>query len=104
MQGWIHKNMRLMTLPNTRIILQPVFRRLNQTAKIRTTISFSNPFSSASSGDVTSDAVNTENYTLESLVEEVATEHDLSVAKSRRIVDTVFDTISEVRVLLCCDL
>jgi len=88
----------MMAAKSTRTILHTVVRKLNHTVKSNGT----RPFWNTSSNSVTSvDATTTtdsspaETYTWKSLVREVATEHDLSVAQSERIVKTVFDTITE---------
>merc|ERR1719491_1701978 len=83
---------------STRTILRTVVRGLNHTVKSTGTRSFWNTSStSVTSVDATStaDSSPAETYTWKSLVKEVATEHDLSVAQSERIVKTVFDTITE---------
>ena len=55
-------------------------------------------FGSSSDGQsisTTSTAIKKESINKRNIIEEVATTHDLSIAKSERIVSTVFDTIVE---------
>merc|ERR1719491_1167391 len=77
--------------------LHHVIWPLIQTTKVKHTRLFwtLNTSSPPLSREVTNSSTPSESYTFQSLVEEVATEHDLSVAKSKRIVNTVFDTIAE---------
>lgn len=97
-----HKQMISMTtlLKNTRsfhhvvrkLSLQPI--QVKQPRSFWTSITSSPP----SSEEVTnSSAIPPESYTFQSIAQEVADEHDLSLAKSKRILNTVFDTIAEVR-------
>jgi len=62
--------------------------------KTRSFSSWSNIFSSERLNSSTS-TKNVKNINQQSLIEEVATQHDLSISKSKRIVQTVFDTIVE---------
>eukprot|EP00555_Chaetoceros_dichaeta_P014546 CAMPEP_0198271404 /NCGR_PEP_ID=MMETSP1447-20131203/49033_1 /TAXON_ID=420782 /ORGANISM="Chaetoceros dichaeta, Strain CCMP1751" /LENGTH=145 /DNA_ID=CAMNT_0043963975 /DNA_START=33 /DNA_END=470 /DNA_ORIENTATION=+ len=86
------------TLQNTRSLHHVVRKLLLQPTKVKQPRSFWTSITSSPplSEEVTSSSsIPPESYTFQSIAQEVADEHNLSLAKSKRILNTVFDTIAE---------